>query len=59
MSYGERIVSALPSATGAVYQYIIIHYIQVHPNLALGGNSAIKGVASFMNNLHHVMQTTC
>lgn len=38
---------------------MLIHYIQVHPNLALGGNSAIEGVASFMNNLCRVMKTTC
>ncbi|KAI2838657.1 hypothetical protein CBS12448_10830 [Aspergillus niger] len=31
---------------------------KVHPNLALGGNSAIEGVASFMNNLCRVMKTT-
>lgn len=33
--------------------------MQVHPNLALGGNSAIEGVACLINNIQHVMQTTC
>ncbi|KAL7783646.1 hypothetical protein V8C37DRAFT_413647 [Trichoderma ceciliae] len=31
---------------------------KVHPNMALGGNSAIEGVARLINNLHKVMQTT-
>ncbi|RFU78064.1 fad binding domain-containing [Trichoderma arundinaceum] len=31
---------------------------KVHPNMALGGNSAIEGVARVVNNIHKVMQTT-
>ncbi|KAH6603968.1 fad binding domain-containing [Trichoderma cornu-damae] len=31
---------------------------KVHPNMALGGNSAIEGVARVINNIHKVMQAT-
>ncbi|RYO85815.1 hypothetical protein DL766_003771 [Monosporascus sp. MC13-8B] len=31
---------------------------KVHPNMAFGGNSAIEGVASLINSIHGVMQTT-
>ncbi|KAL7942026.1 FAD binding domain protein [Trichoderma barbatum] len=31
---------------------------KVHPNMALGGNSAIEGVTRVINNIHTIMQTT-
>ncbi|KAL5084590.1 hypothetical protein Trisim1_011592 [Trichoderma cf. simile WF8] len=31
---------------------------KVHPNMALGGNSAIEGVTRVINNIHNIMQTT-